>query len=108
MSRVVVCSRRYDDCMSHSSDTDPSDARARELSRQRQEQMSRFFVAFAVVEGLLLAVSVIAIYVLELIDPELGVWVLIGIGVLGGTVLSTYILSTNRRNRRELDKPDLS
>ncbi|GAA1308190.1 hypothetical protein [Brachybacterium tyrofermentans] len=94
--------------MSHSSDTDPSDARARELSRQRQEQMSRFFVAFAVVEGLLLAVSVIAIYVLELIDPELGVWVLIGIGVLGGTVLSTYILSTNRRNRRELDKPDLS
>ena len=108
MSRVVVCSRRYDDCMSHSSDTDPSDARARELSRQRQEQMSRFFVAFAVVEGLLLAVSVIAIYVLELIDPELGVWVLIGIAVLGGTVLSTYILSTNRRNQRELDKPDLS
>lgn len=94
--------------MSHSSDTDPSDARARELSRRRQEQMSRFFVAFAVVEGLLLAVSVIAIYVLELIDPELGVWVLIGIGVLGGTVLSTYILSTNRRNQRELDKPDLS
>ncbi|MGP9844677.1 hypothetical protein [Brachybacterium sp. 107] len=94
--------------MSHSSDTDPSDAGAKELARQRQEQMSRFFVAFAVVEGLLLAGSVIAIYVLELIDPALGIWVLLGIAVIGGTVLSSCILSANRRSQRELDKPDLS
>lgn len=90
--------------MSDFPDHDSTDARAAELRRRQQEQLTRFFIVFAVTEGLVLAVCVIAIFVLELVDPELGIWVLLAVAALGAAVLSGYLLTTTRRNQRELDE----
>ena len=84
----------------HGSTTPTTDA----LRRRQQERLTRFFVGFAIVEGALLAACVLAIYVLDLIDPEIGIWLLIGVAALSATVLSTVLITATRRNQRELDQ----
>ncbi len=72
-----------------------------EARRERQQKLQRFFVTFAVIEGILLAAAVVLIYVLEVIDPAIGHWVLIAIALLGGLVLSSYIMKNVQGNRPE-------
>lgn len=85
--------------------TNPSsDQRAFELRRQQQQRLSRFFLVFAMVEGAAIAACVLAIFVLELIDPDLGIWVLLAVAALGATILSAYILTRTRRNQQELEE----
>lgn len=64
--------------------------------------MTRFFMGFALIEGVLLAAGVVAVYLLQLIDPEQGIWLLVAIGVLGAVVLSGSLLSMTRRHAREM------
>lgn len=64
--------------------------------------MTRFFIAFALVEGALIAAGVVVVYLLGLIDPEQGIWLLVVIGVLGAFVLSGSLLSMTRRHAREM------
>lgn len=85
----------------HSSTADEREAQVR--ARQQKER-SRFFVAYAMVEGFLLAAAVVVVYVLELIDPAQGVWLLVAIAVLGGGVLSAYLVTGSTRNQRELEQ----
>ncbi len=84
----------------HGSSTPPAD----QLRRHQQERLSRFFIGFAIVEGLLLGACVLAIFVLELIDPELGIWLLVGVAAVSATVLSTFLMATTKRNQRELEQ----
>lgn len=60
-------------------------------------------MAFALIEGLVLALAVIAIYVLRLIDPAMGVWVLVAIALVGGSALSAFLVLSLRRDQRELE-----
>lgn len=48
--------------------------------------------------------AVIVIFVLQLIDPDVGIWVLLALVVLGASVLSGYLLTTTRRHQRERDE----
>ncbi|WP_422115265.1 hypothetical protein [Brachybacterium sp. UNK5269] len=81
----------------NSSAVSPEDA----ARRDRQQKLQRFFVTFAVIEGVLLAAAVVLIYVLEVIDPAIGHWVLIAIALLGGLVLSSYLMKNVQGNRPE-------
>lgn len=67
----------------------------------QQQKLQRFFIAFAAIEGIILAAAVVLIYVLEVIDPAIGHWVLITIALLGGVVLSSYIMKNVHGNRPE-------
>lgn len=74
-------------------------ARANRDAMQRQQKL---FVRFAIVEGLVLALAVVAIYVLKLIDPDVGVFVILGVALVGATVLSLLLIREVKRRQREL------
>lgn len=88
--------------MSHDPASSSVESRAAELRRTQEQQRQRIFISFAVIEGIILAIAILVIYVLELIDPALGVWVLIAIALVGGSLLSAYLVTSMRRNQREL------
>lgn len=87
--------------MSDSSATSPAPDGDGELRRRQQAELSRFFVRFAMIEAAVLTAAVVIIFVLELIDPSLGIWVLIALAAIGATVLSGYLVTTTRRHQRE-------
>lgn len=64
--------------------------------------MTRFFIAFAVIEGLALLAAVVVVYFLGLVDPDQGVWILVVIAIIGGLVMSTTIMSMTRRHQQEM------
>ena len=89
--------------MSFNSDSAVStDARAEALRTEFRAKGNRFFIAFAVAEGAVLVAAVVAVFVLELVDEKIGVWVLVGIAMLGGLILSMSIVSRQRAFQREL------
>lgn len=80
----------------------PASTRAEELRRTQQKRQQRALIGFAVAEGFVLAIAVIVVYVLQLVDPVVGVWLLVAIALVGGGLLSTYLVTSMRRNQREL------
>jgi len=82
-------------------DSASHDPRLRALEQDQQQRRARFFLTFAVIEGIVLAAAVIAIFVLELVDPDIGVFVLVAIAAVGGGVMAFSIMSQNRRFQRE-------
>jgi hypothetical protein len=88
--------------MTYSLNSSSNDPRVDDLRRQHQKQLSRFFVTFALIEGVLLIAAAIAVYGLELIDPAQGIWILVGIAALGGFVMSGVLLSLTRRHTQEM------
>ncbi|MFE6734516.1 hypothetical protein [Microbacterium sp. NPDC057650] len=74
-------------------------ARANRDAMQRQQKL---FVRFAIVEGLVLALAVVAIYVLKLVDPDAGIFVILGVAVVGAFVLSLLLIREVKRRQREL------
>jgi hypothetical protein len=87
--------------MTHSPSSSSVASSEDEARRERQQKLQRFFITFAVIEGVILAAAVVLIYVLEVIDPAIGHWVLIAIALLGGLVLSSYIMKNVQGNRQE-------
>lgn len=61
---------------------------------------ARFFMTFAMIEGAVLAVAVLAVYVLDLIDPEIGIWVILAVALLGATVVTFGLMSLMRAQQR--------
>ncbi|MDR2321550.1 MAG: hypothetical protein LBE60_07880 [Microbacterium sp.] len=69
-----------------------TEAQVRRISEEFARKRSRMFVAFACIEGALLAGAVIVIYVMNLVDPDVGVWILVALALIGSLVLSTAIM----------------
>lgn len=88
--------------MSYSLNGSSNDPRVDELKRQQQQRQTRLFIGFALIEGLALAVGVVVVFVLELIDPEQGVWILVIIALLGGSALGIGLVSMARRHVQEM------
>lgn len=88
--------------MSYSLNGSSNDPRVEELKRQHQRRQTRLLVTIALVEGIALAAAAIAVYVLGLVDPDQGIWILIGIAAVGAFVMSTSLMSVIRRNAREM------
>lgn len=76
-------------------------ARVNERFRTRQVKL---FTTFALVEAVAFGTAIVAIYILNLIDPEIGTYVLAGIALAGGLVLSTLLMRSIRTHRLALDQ----
>ena len=88
--------------MSYSLNASSNDDRVETAKRQHQQRMTRFFLAFAVIEVLAFVAALVVIYSLGVVDPDQGVWILVGIAVIGGLVMSTSIMSMSRRYKQEM------
>lgn len=88
--------------MSFGGNTASVDPRVVELRHAFQQGMTRFFMGFAVTEGIVLAAAVVVIWVLRLIDPGVGVYIVLGIAVVGGFTLFLTIQSRSRRLQRDI------
>ncbi len=88
--------------MSYSLNASSNDDRVETLKRQHQRRQSRFFIAFALIEGFALAAAVVVVYLLELVDPDQGIWLLVAIAAIGGFTMSMGLLSMNRRHAQEM------
>lgn len=87
--------------MSMSLNRSSNDPREPDLLRRHRKELNRFFVTFAVIEGLLLAAGIAVIYLFELVDPDQGIWILVAIAAIGGFFMSAYVVSITRRHARE-------
>lgn len=92
---------RYPVGMTYSLNAGSNDPRLAALRERQQQEQKRLFITFAAIEGLLIAAALVVVYLLGVIDPEQGVWVLVAIAALGGFVFSTMLLSLVRRHTRE-------
>ncbi|WP_341976699.1 hypothetical protein [Microbacterium sp. LWO13-1.2] len=66
--------------------------RARDVEKDYAQRQTKLFRNFALVEGTVLLIVVVAVYVLGLVDPEMGVWILAGVALIGGVALSTLLM----------------
>ncbi|MBO0980284.1 hypothetical protein [Microbacterium sp. SD291] len=72
------------------------DARVRAVEDDCRRRLSRLFVMFATVEAVVLVVLVAAVFVLELVDPEIGVWFIVAAAVVGASILSVLLMKHMR------------
>ena len=68
------------------------DGRVRAVEKEYAARQTRMFVLFALIEGIVLLVGVGLVYGLEVVDPELGVLLLLGVAVIGGSALSMLLM----------------
>ncbi|MFK0402828.1 hypothetical protein ACIQTT_10905 [Microbacterium sp. NPDC090225] len=67
-------------------------ARVAAVNKEYLSRQTRLFVTFALIEGPLLLIGAVLIYGFEIVDPDVGVWFLVAVAVIGGGVLSTLLL----------------
>ncbi|PVE98024.1 MULTISPECIES: hypothetical protein [unclassified Microbacterium] len=78
------------------------DARVREVVADFGRRQTRLFVTFALVEGAVLAVLVAVIYGFGLIDPEIGIWYIVAVALLGGFLLSMFLVRLMQARTRAI------
>lgn len=76
------------------------DARVTAVEKEYAARLNRTFIGFALVEGALLALAVVLVYVMKVVDTDAGTLVLVGIALLGGLALSMILMSHMRRRAR--------
>lgn len=69
-----------------------ADVRVREVEDDYRRRLSRLLVTFASAEAAVLVALSVAIFALKLVDPETGVWVLVVVAVIGGSILSLLLM----------------
>lgn len=75
--------------MSHAEDS--IDARVRTVNAEFGKRQTRLFLGFALVEGPVLLILAVAIYGFEVIDPDLGIWLLVAVALVGGFLMSALL-----------------
>jgi len=84
-------------------DNDTSIAgREARVNAEFQKRQTRLFTRFALAEVVVFALAALGIYVLKLVDPDTGMFVLIGIAVLGGLTLSTLLMRMIKAKQQAL------
>lgn len=79
-----------------------NDPRVASLHAEWTKRRARFFMTFAFVEGAILTLAIVAVYLLKIVDPDLGILVIAGLAVLGAVVMGFSILSQQRAYQRDL------
>lgn len=90
--------------MSYSLNGESAQKRVDDVRAAQQRRLNRFFVAAGSIEIGLLAIGAFLVFGLELIDPEIGIWVLVAIAAVGGFVISGFLISSTRRNAEEISR----
>lgn len=68
------------------------EARVRAVTADFGRRQTRLFVTFALIEGPVLLLLAVAIYGFELIDPEIGIWFIVAVAVIGGFLMSMLLM----------------
>ena len=68
------------------------EARVRAVNADFGRRQTRLFVTFALIEGPVLLLLAVAIYGFELIDPEIGIWFIVAVAVIGGFLMSMLLM----------------
>ncbi|WP_312168094.1 hypothetical protein [Microbacterium sp.] len=68
------------------------DARVRAVEKEYMSRQTRLFITFALIEGPVLLLLAVAIYGFELIDPEIGIWFIVAVAVVGGFLMSMLLM----------------
>ncbi|MBT2476580.1 hypothetical protein J7E68_18850 [Microbacterium sp. ISL-103] len=68
------------------------DARVRAVNLDFGRRQTRLFVTFALIEGPVLLLLAVAIYGFEVIDPEIGIWFIVAVALVGGFLLSMLLV----------------
>lgn len=77
--------------MSHAGESS-IDARVRAVEKEYMSRQTRLFITFALIEGPVLVLLAVAIYGFELIDPEIGIWFIVAVAVVGGFLMSMLLM----------------
>jgi nitrate reductase NapE component len=77
--------------MSHAGESS-IDARVRAVEKEYMSRQTRLFITFALIEGPVLLLLAVAIYGFELIDPEIGIWFIVAVAVVGGFLMSMLLM----------------
>lgn len=73
--------------------------RVRAVQQEYAAKQNRFFILFAIIEGGLLALLGVLIYGVEVIDPDVGLWILLGVAAVGGfTMMALLMRLLTQRN----------
>lgn len=78
------------------------DARVRAVIADFTRRQNRLFVTFALIEGIVLAVLVAIVYGFALVDPEIGIWYIVAVAMIGGIILSTSLMRLMRARMRAI------
>ncbi len=68
------------------------EARVQAVETHFRARQTRLFLGFALVEGPVLLVLAVAIYGFEVIDPDLGIWLLVAVALVGGFLMSALLV----------------
>lgn len=68
------------------------DARVRAVVDDFNTRQTKLFIRFALIEGPILLLLAVLIFGFEIIDPDIGVWFLVGVAVIGGFLMSVLLL----------------
>ncbi|MFS0853484.1 hypothetical protein [Microbacterium sp. 179-I 3D4 NHS] len=77
--------------MSHAGESS-IDARVRAVEQEYARRQTRLFVRFALIEGALLLLGAVLVFGFEVVDPDIGVWFLLGVALVGGFLLSMLLV----------------
>ncbi|SDL68127.1 hypothetical protein [Microbacterium azadirachtae] len=79
-----------------------TEAQVRRISADFARRRARMFLAFACVEGPVLLGAIVVVYVLKLVDPQFGVWILLAVALLSGLCLSALVISHARAEQQAI------
>jgi RsiW-degrading membrane proteinase PrsW (M82 family) len=82
---------RYRGGMTYAGDSS-IDARVRAVETDFNARQTKLFIRFALIEGAVLLLLAVLIFGFEIIDPDIGVWFLVGVAVIGGFLMSMLLL----------------
>lgn len=78
--------------------------RVRAVQQEYAAKQNRFLIVFAIIEGGLLALLGVLIYGVELIDPDVGLWILLGVAAIGGFTMMALLMRLMTQRNAAVDQ----
>ena len=74
-------------------------ARVTAVEKEYAARLNRTFIGVPV-RSTVVGLAVVVVYVLELVQPEIGMFIILGVALLGGVALSAFLMSHMRARTR--------
>jgi len=78
--------------------------RVYKVQQEYTAKQTRFFVRFAVIEALLMVPVIAVAFVFELIDSQIGIWILLAIAGGSGLILVTTLMRLMREREAAINQ----
>lgn len=78
--------------------------RVRKVQEEYRAKQTRFFLTFALVEAAVLVPLILVIFVFEVIEKDLGIWILLAVAAIGGFTLTALLMRLIRQREAALNQ----